>query len=151
MERRRIVFSGHPYSNEPQGTVESITRIKTADLAAYHRRMMQTSRLLLVVVGDVDPAELQKRIAASFGSLPRGDYKPAPLPSLFLRSRPSMSRLGRCRQTTSKGSLRPRRSPTPTITLCASRYRSFSRPSFRRSEYAESVLRPRRRAGRSCR
>ncbi len=82
-QKRKIVFAGHPYSNEPQGTVETVTRLKAADLAAYHRRMMQTSRLLLVVVGDVDPVELQKRITASFGSLPRGDYKPSPVAQLM--------------------------------------------------------------------
>jgi zinc protease len=82
MQRRKIVFADHPYSNEPEGTVESITRIKTADLAAYHRRMMETSRLLLVVVGDVDSTELQKKITATFGSLPRGDYKPAAVSQL---------------------------------------------------------------------
>ncbi len=81
-QKRKIVFAGHPYSNEPQGTVETVTRLKVSELAAYHRRMMQTSRLLLVVVGDVDPAELQKRIAASFSSLPRGDYKPSPVAQL---------------------------------------------------------------------
>ena len=97
-ERRRIVFSGHPYSNEPQGTVESITKIKAADLAAYHRRMMQTSRLLLVVVGDVDPAELQKRITASFGGLPRGDYKPAPVNQLVF-AKPTVDVTSRSVQT----------------------------------------------------
>jgi zinc protease len=42
--------------------------------------MMETSRLLLVVVGDLDPQQLRERIAASFGKLPRGDYRPAPPP-----------------------------------------------------------------------
>jgi len=41
------------------------------DLRAYHQRIMQTSRLLLVIVGDLDPAMLKARIAASFGKLPR--------------------------------------------------------------------------------
>ncbi len=81
-QKRKVIFAGHPYSNEPQGSVESVTALKTSDLAAYHRRMMQTSRLLLVVVGDVDAAELQKKIASSFGSLPRGDYKASPVSPL---------------------------------------------------------------------
>jgi predicted Zn-dependent peptidase len=38
--------------------------------------------MLLVVVGDVEPEVLRQRIAASFGSLPRGDYKSTPLPPL---------------------------------------------------------------------
>src|SRR5207244_193596 len=51
-------------------------------LRAYHQRIMQTSRLLLVVVGDLDAAQLKTRIAASFGKLPRGDYKPQLPPQL---------------------------------------------------------------------
>jgi predicted Zn-dependent peptidase len=68
-----------PYENDPSGTVESVTAIKAADLRAYHQSVMQTSRLLLVIVGDLDAATLKQRIAASFGKLPRGNYKdPAP-------------------------------------------------------------------------
>jgi len=43
---------------------------------------MQTSHLLLVIVGDLDAAQLKARIAATFGKLPRGDYKAAALPQL---------------------------------------------------------------------
>lgn len=82
MQRRQIVFAGHPYSIDPQGTEETVSRFKAVDLAAYHRKLMETSRMLLVVVGDVDPTELQKKIASSFGSLPRGTYKASPMPRL---------------------------------------------------------------------
>ncbi len=66
----RTIYAGHPYANDPDGTIENITRFKAADLAAYHKQVMQTSRLLLVIVGDVDPATIQKLVAASFGTLP---------------------------------------------------------------------------------
>jgi zinc protease len=72
-----ILYAGHPYANRPQGTVANLTKFKTADLAAYHKNLIQTSRLLLVVVGDIEPGVLQKQIEASFGKLPRGDYKPS--------------------------------------------------------------------------
>lgn len=78
----KVIFAGHPYAIEPEGTIESVSRLKAGDLAAYHRAMMQTSRLLLVIVGDVEPGALQKQIAASFGSLPQGNYKYAPPPLL---------------------------------------------------------------------
>jgi zinc protease len=78
----RTIFAGHPYSIDPNGTIETITNFKPGDLAAYHRSMMQSSRLLLVVVGDVEPSELQKRVAETFGSLPRGDYKDIPPPAV---------------------------------------------------------------------
>jgi len=74
----KAVFAGHPYAVGPDGTIETVTKFKASDLAAYHRKLMQTSGLLLVVVGDVEPAELQKQIAAAFGSLPRGDHKDVP-------------------------------------------------------------------------
>lgn len=63
------------YENDPDGTIENIGRLKAEDLRAYHQKMMQTSRLLLVIVGDLDAAALKQRIAESFGKLPRGDYK----------------------------------------------------------------------------
>ncbi|MEQ1604019.1 MAG: pitrilysin family protein [Pyrinomonadaceae bacterium] len=77
-----VLYSGHPYANGPQGTIANLTKFKAADLAAYHRGLVQTSRMLLVIVGDLDPTELKKQIDASFGKLPRGDYKGNPLPDL---------------------------------------------------------------------
>jgi predicted Zn-dependent peptidase len=78
----RVAYAGHPYLNDPRGTVESVSRLTPDDLRRYHKQMMETSRLLLVVVGDLDPQLLRQRIAASFGKLPRGDYRPSPLPDL---------------------------------------------------------------------
>jgi len=79
LSNKRIIFAGHPYANGPEGKIENASKFKTADLVAHHKSMLQTSRLLLVVVGDVEPAALQKQIAAAFVSLPRGDYKDVPL------------------------------------------------------------------------
>lgn len=95
---KKILYAGHPYANGPEGTIANITKFKTADLIAYHRAMMQASRMLLVVVGDVEPAVLQKRIAASFGSLPRGDYKDAPPPPIGFE-KPSVDITARSVQT----------------------------------------------------
>ncbi len=77
-----ILYAGHPYANQPQGTVGNVTKFKASDLAAYHRNLMQTSRLLLVVVGDIEPAVFQKRVEESFGKLPRGDYRETPTAGL---------------------------------------------------------------------
>lgn len=77
-----ILYAGHPYAASPQGTITNITKFRPSDLAAYHRSLVQTSRMLLVIVGDLEPTELQKQIVASFGTLPRGDYKDKPLPPL---------------------------------------------------------------------
>ncbi len=77
-------YAVHPYLNSPHGTTESMSRLTLDDLKKYHQQVMQTSRLLLVVVGDIDPKVLQPKVAASFGKLPRGDYKPAADPAALL-------------------------------------------------------------------
>lgn len=84
--QERVAYVGHPYLNRPEGTAENISRLTAEDLRAYHQRMMQTSRLLLVIVGDLDATQLKTRIAASFGKLPRGDYKPQTPPALSFTS-----------------------------------------------------------------
>src|SRR5688500_954579 len=78
----RAVYAGHPYANEVTGTVASVSSFTTNDIRAYHKNIMESSRLLLVVVGDLEPEFLKSKIAASFGKLPRGSYKDTPYPAL---------------------------------------------------------------------
>ncbi|HQU83874.1 MAG TPA: pitrilysin family protein [Pyrinomonadaceae bacterium] len=78
----RVVYAGHPYANEVSGTSETIKNLTAADLRAYHQKVMQTSQLLLVFVGDLNPDELKTKIANSFGKLPRGNYKDQAYPAL---------------------------------------------------------------------
>lgn len=80
--QERVAYAGHPYLNRSQGTAESVARLTAEDLRAYHQKVLQTSRLLLVVVGDLDPVQLRTAVTTAFGKLPRGDYRPAPPPQL---------------------------------------------------------------------
>jgi zinc protease len=82
----RVAYAGHPYMNEPHGTVASVTRLTLDDVKKFHQQMMQTSRLLLVVVGDIDPQVIRQKVEASFGKLPRGDYHADPVPQLSFRA-----------------------------------------------------------------
>ncbi len=78
----KIIYAGHPYANSPEGTIETVAKFKTADLVAYHKGLLETSRMLLVVVGDVEPQALQKEIQKAFGTLPKGSYKAEPVAPL---------------------------------------------------------------------
>jgi zinc protease len=80
--QEKVAYTGHPYLNRPQGTAESVARLTLEDVRRYHQQAMQTSRLMLVIVGDLDPATLRASIAASFGKLPRGNYVSNPVPPL---------------------------------------------------------------------
>jgi zinc protease len=82
----RIAYKGHPYLNDPRGTADSVTRLTIDDVKRFHERMMQTSRLLLVVVGDLDPQQIRRKVEATFARLPRGDYRPSPPPPLVFNA-----------------------------------------------------------------
>src|SRR6266568_3891499 len=76
----------HPSLNRPEGTAESVSHLAAEDLRAYHQKTMQTSRLLLVIVGDLDASQIRPRVVAAFGKLPRGDYKVQAPPQLSFAS-----------------------------------------------------------------
>ncbi len=78
----RTMYTGHPYAHEVLGTVSTISAISPADLRAYHKNIMETSRLLFVVVGDIEPDVLKAKITAAFGKLPKGSYKDVPYPAI---------------------------------------------------------------------
>jgi zinc protease len=78
----RVAYAGHPYANNPDGSAETVGKLTVEDVRRYHSQMMQTTRLMLVVVGDLDPTMVRSRVATTLGKLPRGDYqqqKVAPL------------------------------------------------------------------------
>lgn len=69
-----LAYRGHPYASDPDGTVASLRAISTDDLRAYARDQLMTSRMLLVVVGDIAPERLREAIGRTLGTLPRGSY-----------------------------------------------------------------------------
>ena len=69
------MWTGHPYALEPLGTVESLSRISVASLRRYQREQMVKSRMLLVVVGNVERAQVERMVHATIGTLPAGSYQ----------------------------------------------------------------------------
>ena len=78
----QVIYANTTYANDPNGSIETISKLTANDLRAYHKKSLETSRLLLVIVGDLDANLLQQQIAQSFGKLPRGSYKDLPVPAL---------------------------------------------------------------------
>jgi zinc protease len=69
-----VAYAGHPYALEPAGTELSIGRITPAELRRYRATQLITSRMLLVVVGNVDSASVARLVTRTIGQLPRGSY-----------------------------------------------------------------------------
>ncbi len=80
--QEKVAYAGHPYLNSTGGTPETVGKLTPEDLRAYHKKLMETSRLLLVIVGDLNVNEVRSLVEASFGKLPRGSYKPEAVPQL---------------------------------------------------------------------
>ena len=80
--QERVAYAGHPYLNNTSGTPETVSKLTPQALREYHTKLMETSRLLLVIVGDLNPNDVRGLVTASFGKLPRGNYAPKPVPQL---------------------------------------------------------------------
>jgi zinc protease len=75
-----LLFSGHPYALSPDGTEKSLTAIQRSTLSNYHETQFVRSRMLLVVVGNVDRPHLESLVRSTLGKLPLGNYRWTPPP-----------------------------------------------------------------------
>ena len=89
----RSLFKGHPYENRAIGTLESVEKLSGEQVKTHLAKLRETSRLLLVVVGDVDATHIADLAKKKLGALPRGTFKDAPMPGLsFTKSQVDVTR-----------------------------------------------------------
>jgi zinc protease len=69
-----ITYAGHPYSVSVVGNEKSIPAIDSASLRDYQGSQFVTSRMLLVIVGNVDRAHIERLVSQSLGRMPHGSY-----------------------------------------------------------------------------
>ena len=62
----------HPYGRALIGTEASVTSITEADLAAYYKMHFLPNNSTLIIVGDINPAQIEQKIAGIFGRWQRG-------------------------------------------------------------------------------
>jgi zinc protease len=82
-------YAGHPYRLDPTGVEGSVSAITIEQMKRYLTDNLVTSRLLLVVVGNVSKEAVQRKVEATFGTLPKGEYK-AEIPPPVIHSSPSL-------------------------------------------------------------
>ena len=70
---RALLFGpGHPYGHPVGGDELSLSRITRADIIACHQRMYVGRNLILIAVGDFDPAHMRRQLTRAFGKLRPG-------------------------------------------------------------------------------
>ena len=76
-----LLYAGHPYSIPTTGTPASLAAITVPQLKRYHGEQFVTSRMLLVVVGNVERPHVEQLVRATLAKLPRGTYQWTPPPA----------------------------------------------------------------------
>ncbi|HZK77881.1 MAG TPA: pitrilysin family protein [Gemmatimonadaceae bacterium] len=69
-----LAFAGHPYAIPVTGTEESISSLDAKSLREYQTTQFVKSRMLLVVVGNVDRAHVERLVRSTLSKLPQGSY-----------------------------------------------------------------------------
>jgi zinc protease len=72
------MFAGTPYAHDPLGTKESFDKTTGAMLKAFYDKWYSPSNIVLIVVGDVDPAATLAKIRTLYGSIPSHPVPPPP-------------------------------------------------------------------------
>lgn len=70
-----VAYAGTPYALSAVGTEKTLAAITRADLLNFATSRMVRSRMLLVVVGNVDRARVERLVTTAFDGLPAGSYR----------------------------------------------------------------------------
>lgn len=70
-----FAFSGHPYARSTLGSEHSLSHVNLAALRRYHDEQIVKSRMLVVIVGNVARAQVERAITRTLAKLPAGSYR----------------------------------------------------------------------------
>jgi zinc protease len=65
------LFRGQPYGRPVDGSEESLAAVTIDDVKRYYETQVGGDRLIIAVVGDVDVAEVRRRLEVAFGGVKR--------------------------------------------------------------------------------
>lgn len=69
---KQVAFAGKDYAKAPEGTEATVKNLSAAETKAYYKSLLTKSRMVIVVVADLDKATLQNNISAMLASIPAG-------------------------------------------------------------------------------
>lgn len=69
---KQTAFAGKSYSKDPQGTVDIMSKITAAEAKKYWQSILTRNKLVIVIVGDVDKADVEKMAKELTAKIPVG-------------------------------------------------------------------------------
>lgn len=94
-----VAFTGHPYGLEPDGTEASLATLTPDMLQRYAREQYMTSRMLLVIVGNIPRAAIEAAVTRTLSTLPAGSYAWHPPAPVAPRAAPTLTVVARATAT----------------------------------------------------
>jgi len=73
----QLAFKNHPYRHDVRGTAAFLNSLDLADVRAYYQKHYIPANMTVVVVGDVDAAEVERTVRTAFQA-DRPGARPAP-------------------------------------------------------------------------
>jgi len=71
-ELRAVLFEGTPLANPSSGTKKSVNSIRVEDIKSYIKKHLVSSKLIVVVGGDIDIEVIKQKIQAVISYMPKG-------------------------------------------------------------------------------
>ncbi|MEI9807789.1 MAG: pitrilysin family protein [Bacteroidota bacterium] len=69
---KQTAFAGKNYAKEPQGTAASVSKLTAADTKNYWKSVFTRSRMVIVIVADLDKALIEKKVKEFLSKVPAG-------------------------------------------------------------------------------
>jgi zinc protease len=73
---RLLAYTKHPYNWTAIGTIEDLEKVKPEDAQRFYDTYYQPNNATLIVVGDLEEAQVRKLAEEHFGALPKGPEPP---------------------------------------------------------------------------
>jgi len=86
---RRAFYVDHPYETSVDGEVETVSSFTPEQLKSYLAKRTTPAQMLLIVVGNVSPEDIEAKVKAAFGAISQGSYT-VPLPPAVQHHEPSL-------------------------------------------------------------
>lgn len=81
----KVSFVAHPYKRPTIGNIEELDASNLDEVKSFHATFYRPDNAVLVVVGDFDPADLQKWVDQYFGPIPKPE---TPIPRVTVKEPP---------------------------------------------------------------
>lgn len=69
---RQTAFAGQDYEKDPQGSIETVSKLTATDTKKYYKSILTRSRLVIIIVGDLDKTVIENKVKALLAKIPAG-------------------------------------------------------------------------------